>query len=354
MPTNYTPSARASRTVRIPSDGDPIAGAALLASIRQVADLTAYTRGAFALNYRSSQASLGFEVRDIVEGMGQIYDQPPFGDVREPTLLAVGPGVLRSMTGETWGDAGAAGSFYGAAYSTPLARWVAVGSTLVTSQDTFAWTTPTQPGTATLRDVCADDEDAGQFVAVGDATLGMSYVLRSTDGLAWSQSVSPFEEPLYQVDVFESVFVAVGGTEAVPRAMYSEDAGDNWTEAYLPGDTGALRGLTRNADGFIAVTQSGKILRSGYGDAWDLVPGVQLGAHDLPPKIAADPVTGVVVAVDGSRGKLAVSFDSGLTFDSYSWLSAGAAVFPITALSFVQGRFIAGANNGYIALGLRR
>lgn len=350
MPTTYTPAPKAFRALTLPSDGDPRGSASVLTSLQRMADLSAYTRNVYALNYARVQAQLAFEMRDIAAGFSEAYAQPPFGDVKEPMFLAAGPGILRSWgDGAKWDEPVTDGSYNGVAYDATLGLWAAAGTGIITSSDTFDWDTPTLPATATLRAICAL---SGTFVAVGDTTLGISYILRSTDGEAWAQSLSPFEEPLYAVRGFGGVFAAVGGTDAVPRAAYSEDGGDNWTEAFLPGGTGAIQGLTHDGERFVAITQAGRILRSEYGDAWDMVPGVQLGEHVLAAKLAADPEAGVIVAVDGYRGKVRASFDGGLTFEAETWPLDHAS--GVTSIAFGHGRFLIGANNGNLALGLRR
>lgn len=233
------------------------------------------------------------------------------------------------------------------------------GTQLYTSTDGVTWTPRRYE--SVLTDVAYHD---GLWVAAAG-----SWLLVSTQGTQWSYKA---EAKVSQVSGGDSGWLATGASGEV----YASADGETWErKSPTPITTDDLTGVTAAAGQVMAVTETGQILSSPDGIAWELRAQAAGGLTDIahgngrwiavgPSRTQAltstdgltwQPITpqlkdmtsvaygnGLWVAVSGGyNGKYASSTD-GLTWTEGSWGSSTVGFTgSLYAVRFAQGRFVA-------------
>ncbi|HET9694353.1 MAG TPA: hypothetical protein VFP48_08200 [Steroidobacteraceae bacterium] len=196
--------------------------------------------------------------------------------------VAVGDSIFTSPDATTWTerDPGVVHTLHDVAWTG--SRYIAVGDagTLLTSGDGSDWTLHTIPAVTqpVLNGVAGSPARA---VAVGTqgATASDDLILTSTDGVTWTQVVTPETVALDAVTWSGSRFVAVGtdygGTSVQYVALVSSD-GTGWQKHPVPVQ-GRLTEVIWDGAQFVAAGYGG-VARSPDGTTWTQVgPGVAWG-----------------------------------------------------------------------------
>lgn len=127
---------------------------------------------------------------------------------------------------------------------------------ILRSTDGIHWTNINISEKDPLFDICFGD---GKFVAVGYN----GRILTSSDGLSWSKRTSGTERVIHGVCYGEGVFVAVGSDGLL---LFSED-GVTWTHKRT-GTKALLRDIAYGRGTFVAAGNNGRILTSPDGKVW--------------------------------------------------------------------------------------
>lgn len=181
---------------------------------------------------------------------------------------------------------------------------------------------------------------AGKYVAVGSS---FSY---SSDGITWTNAISPFGNNAMAVVYGGTKFVAVG---EYGRAAYSTD-GITWTNLPAGTDTGIKFGTSSTAYSiaygggkYVVVGASGKASYSTDGITWTyLTPGSDTGIN-----FGANPAYSVAYGTDkfvvgGPSGYVSRS-DDGITWTS---MRVDPFVINVNVVSYGSGLFVALGSNG--------
>ena len=348
MPTNYTPTGRVRTVIGLPNDGDQHDAATYNGPLQAIADNAAYARAVAAGNYTLKQAATGGG--GTVSFAAGLTHAIPVGGRIEKTL-SLGSDIVRSYDGINWTtEFTPEYAKNAAAYSYPLNLWVAIGEDGIhTSDGSGAWVMRSMPAQYSIRGIAVGP--AGELVVVGDMTEVEAYVLWSADGVAWAQQASGLDDGLFDVEYGLGTFVAVGGNSLRPRIIASPD-GLSWGETYtVPPLKARLNRVCFNGRVFAAVSTKGEIVVSETGYSWELRETTY--PSGFGNGIAADPVSGAIVASAGPYGQLAVSFDDGFTWERRA-VNGPTGILQWTAVGFAHGRFLLGNQFGDIAVGLRR
>ncbi|MBK5962583.1 hypothetical protein CCR95_00275 [Thiocystis minor] len=147
--------------------------------------------------------------------------------------------------------------------------FVAVGEagTLIRSTDGLTWTNHHSSKPSSINSVTWG---GGQFVAVGDYfnwdgtySYGPTPILTSPDGVTWTERDTGTRKGLYDVVWNGTQFVAVGS-----NAILTSPDGVTWTTRSLDGTDSQLNGVAWSGSEFVAVGTGGAILTSSDGITW--------------------------------------------------------------------------------------
>ena len=171
----------------------------------------------------------------------------------------------------------------------------------------------------------------GRFVGVGSGGLGTnSYIITSTDGLAWTFPTRPTSYMLNAVTYATNLFVAVGNAGTI---ITSPD-GTNWT-ARSSGTQNDLRAVAYSGSQFVVAGDGGIALTSSDGASWS--PGTAAPFH--VNALAAGDDTVVAVGDVGAEGRIrAVS----------SLHDAQTYPHPLRDVMYVNGYLLAVGDRGLI------
>jgi hypothetical protein len=141
---------------------------------------------------------------------------------------------------------------------------------VATSPDGVTWTLRTTPATDRAWLSVAFSDSLGQFVAVGNT----DYVMVSTDGTTWAESVA-FSEATYHEQVIWiselAKYVVVADTGGTYSAAASTD-GTTWTEYTMPGTTPRPWAVSWSPELeqllALSITSPGAVLTSPTGVTW--------------------------------------------------------------------------------------
>lgn len=239
-------------------------------------------------------------------------------------------------------------------------RWVAVGEgpqIISAAEPTVlggsGWTGRTVPGDITILTAVASS-GAGTYVAVGGATTTTQPVTSSSDGVTWTIRSIPEAATLYDVIWAASLFVAVGGvTSPAAAKIFTSADGATWTERSNPG-TINIRGITWNGRRFVTRGENGETLTSADGIAWTLNASTGLdaiGAGNTRAPIAANPSTGLVVAMGSVPNGLMLSEDDGATFETIGQqprVDTPNTHLVVSDLSYGNGRLWLAGDQGHV------
>ncbi len=198
---------------------------------------------------------------------------------------------------------------------------------------------------------------AGNTVVAGDYNGIQIEAHRATDGLSYTPIVMAGSsgDRARSIASAGTTMVAVGHTSAgVPLIWRSTTSGGAFTAGAIPGGlTDALLSVTWNGAVFVILGDDGQIATSATGadGTWTVqssLPGVTAGQGIT---VAADPATGVILALVSGTIRLQVSVDDGVSFSSVphppvgsGWNSLGFGVAG-WALSFRDNNNFVGAQS---------
>jgi len=261
-----------------------------------------------------------------------------------------------------------------------------------TSPDGMRWTNRTSAGNAVIVGIASG---AGIYVGVGTEDAFNGAVYSSTDGLTWQHEVNPqvprvnenyeqWQDDLYGVAYGGGAFVAVGSHGVILRS----GDGSTWT-VEQSGTQDSLLAITRIGDLFVAAGNNGTLLTSPDGYVWTsrlpaqtnllfwsmtvgrdtlVLMGTDIGTKNARTVIASLPVsdlrgtstiaTGPLIPIGEASAKtwlaqvaygnnrfVAVADANGSSWysdDGVKWQAAAPAfVYPIHAITFAQGTFVA-------------
>lgn len=261
-----------------------------------------------------------------------------------------------------------------------------------TSPDGMRWANHTSAGNAVIVGIASCAET---YVGVGTEDAFNGAVYSSTDGLTWQHEVNPqvprvtwnteqWQDDLYGAAYGDGVFVAVGSHGVILRS----GNGSTWT-VEQSGTQDSLLAITRIGDLFAAVGNNGCLLTSPDGHVWTrrlpvqtnllfwsmtvgrdtlVIMGADIGRKGSRTLIASLPVSdlrgsatiaaGPLIPIGEASGKtwlaqvaygnnrfVAVADLNGASWysdDGVKWQSAAPAfVYPVHAITFAQGVFVA-------------
>ncbi|MFZ2414236.1 MAG: stalk domain-containing protein [Candidatus Cryosericum sp.] len=261
-----------------------------------------------------------------------------------------------------------------------------------TSPDGLRWTNRTSAGNAVIVGIANGE---GMYVGVGTEDAFNGAVYSSLDGLTWQHEVNPqipranenyeqWQDDLYGVAYGNGVFVAVGSYGVILRSI----DGHAWT-VEESGTRDSLLAIARIGDTFAAVGNNGTLLTSLDGHVWTprlpsrknllfwsmavgrdtvVVMGADIGRKGSRTVITSVPVSdlrgtamitvGSLTPIGEASGKtwlaqvaygnnrfVAVADANGSSWysdDGVKWQAAAPAfVYPIHAITFAQGTFVA-------------
>ncbi len=261
-----------------------------------------------------------------------------------------------------------------------------------TSPDGMRWTNRTSAGNAVIVGIASG---AGVYVGVGTEDAFNGAVYSSTDGLTWQHEVNPqvprvnenyeqWQDDLYSVTYGGGAFVAVGSHGVILRS----GDGSTWT-VEPSGTQDSLLAITRIGDLFVAAGNNGMLLTSPDGHVWTnrlpiqrnllfwsmavgrdtlVLMGTDIGTKNAGTVIASLPVSdlrgtstiaaGPLIPIGEASAKtwlaqvaygnnrfVAVADANGSSWysdDGVKWQAAAPAfIYPIHAITFAQGMFVA-------------
>jgi len=270
-----------------------------------------------------------------------------------------------------------------------------------TSPDGMRWTNRTSAGNAVIVGIASG---AGTYVGVGTEDAFNGAVYSSTEGLTWQHEVNPqvpranenyeqWQDDLYGAAYGNGVFVAVGSYGVILRS----DDGHVWT-VEQSGTKDSLLAITRIGDLFAVVGNNGTLLTSPDGHVWTsrlrvqtnllfwsmtvgrdtlVIMGADIGGKNSRTVITSLPVSdlrgtamitaGPLIPIGEASGKtwlaqvaygnnrfVAVADADGSSWyseDGVKWQSAAPAFpYPIHAITFAQGTFVAVGYGRMIAI----
>lgn len=355
MPASYTPAPRVVDTARLPVDGEGRNAASVNAALVAALDGARFVRDAPTRSWRLS-TQLGRQLHAVAPGLGPPLASAGVTTVRGPVLCGFGAGIVRSPDGLVWREVDA-GLYLGGAYSAGLGKWLAVGdNVLKSSSDTVSWAAHTLPIAALLR--AAEASDEGVLVAVGVSPSAGVAVLSSLDGLTYADVSPPVTGEAWSVAFGAGTWVVVGERSGAALALYAdvvEGQPLSFTESAIVGDAGVVDAVCFDGTEFVARSRGGKILRSPSGRTWTVSAPDGFSDNPYGGAIAADPVSGVIVAVGHRHGLVRVSYDHGVSWSDAAWLHADADAYAhVTGLCWATDHFVAVADNGVSAVSLSR
>jgi hypothetical protein len=356
---NYSGSGRFSAVMALLGDGDVADAAHFNPALQQLLDIAAGVVFEQA-NFTSERVkTTTADLNGIAYGrQGGADLWVAVGDAESGS----GALLVVSTAGQRWTEVSNPkdADLYGVAYDPALDLWAAVGAPasgdayIITATNPLgAWTERSNPTGVTLWSVASNG--AGVFVAVGEATGGQSYILRSVDGITWAQQAAPINHRLACVIFAAGLFVAVGGTAPNGRILTSPD-GIAWTEVSNP-STDAIDSVCHNGSVFLTVASAaGEVLYSSSGSAWGTRAGAGVPAGSGGYGIAADPVTGLTIVWSTSSYEFFASINDGVSFKNMGPAARLDADGPLETFGLANGagRWMGAARYGHTLRGVRR
>lgn len=139
------------------------------------------------------------------------------------------------------------------------------------------------------------------FIAVGDTG---TIVTSIDDAITWIQKTSGVTENLYSVAHSGFTYVIVGESTTILRSIDS----NTWTPVSVPVEyTATLRSVVWTGSAFVAVGDSGLVARSTNGTAWSFAYSLDTEYRSVAYRL------GVLIAV-GVAGAISYSVDDGITW----------------------------------------
>lgn len=371
MPSNYGGVAKAHATIDLPLGGELRNAASVGAPMQKLADMTRYSMGGLVAQFECVTAYVDAVRTQHLDGIGAGLIDEGFGTKAEAWVavgepVGVNPSVYVSRDGSRWEFFTVISqtvTLHSVAYDPVVHLWVAVGESngvdalIITATDPRStWTERNTNVNIALNSVASNG--AGVFVAVGKATGGSSYIIRSVDGVTWSQQVSPVNYDLNHVIFANGIWVAVGGNVSNACVLTSTD-GINWIQRTTAA-TKRIKAVAWNGNVFVAISADApaEISYSTSGASWALRVGHGVLGADVAARstIAADTAGPIILQSDASQG-LMVSWDDGVTFTSMGNLqdpNDGGSIGYAHQIVFARNRFMAACEKTSIARGVRR
>lgn len=217
---------------------------------------------------------------------------------------------------------------------------------IVTSPDSFWWTSRTHPlGSTDYPNGVAIGGDNGSYVIVA----GNGKILTSPDGFTWTSQTSGVAVALNDVACDGAQFVAVGGDGSTPVILTSPD-GVTWTSQTVPAGIGTITHVTVGGGVWVASVQRSPGGSYGFITSSDGVTWTLQAYSSTPALCPIGYGAGLFVSsTEDSPMASMITSPDGITWTART-LPVGTSDTGdiIQGIIYSEGRFVAASKDGYV------